>query len=288
MTCFSRHDSAFSRVKLSCAAVAASVVLLGCSSTFTDGTPVTEQTTDPLTTVIESGTIRIGISTDVPGLGAVNPETGHAEGFEPDLGRMVAAELGIAEDQIQWVETISANREAFLANGTVDIVIEAYSMSGIRQSTVGQAGPYLETVQSLMVADSEDKITGFESLGESVVCAGAGTRSYDRLTAFGRIGLVTFNTVAECINQLNFEAVDAVSADDLILRGYASELDSVQIVGTMGSEHYGMGYPIESERWCPAINNWLQQWFEDGTWSDLYQQWFGDPVADIPELQPCQ
>lgn len=58
------------------------------------------------------------------------------------MAEIVAAKLGIEPEDIEWVETVSKNREPFLQNGTVDLVIASYSISDERQEVVGQAGPY--------------------------------------------------------------------------------------------------------------------------------------------------
>ena len=36
-------------------------------------------------------------------------------GFDPELGKVLAASLGIAPEDVTWTETISDNREPFLA-----------------------------------------------------------------------------------------------------------------------------------------------------------------------------
>ena len=57
---------------------------------------------------------------------------------------------------------ISANREPFLQNGTVDFVIASYSITDERRQVVGQAGPYYVTGQSLLVAQGRRRDQGPE------------------------------------------------------------------------------------------------------------------------------
>lgn len=62
----------------------------------------------------EGESIRIGIKYDQPGLGYQDGRD--YTGFDTDVARYVAKELGYSEDQIEWVEAPSANRENMLVN----------------------------------------------------------------------------------------------------------------------------------------------------------------------------
>ena len=77
------------------------------------------------------------------------------------MGKIIAAGLGIAPEDIEWKETISDNREPFLKSGEVDIVAASYSITDDRRKEVGQAGPYYVTGQSMLVREEDkDKFSG--------------------------------------------------------------------------------------------------------------------------------
>src|SRR5258706_15556672 len=62
----------------------------------------------------------IGVKADQPGLGL---QTGtRYEGFDIEIAKIIAANLGVVPSDIEWKTTVSANREAFLQQGTVDLV----------------------------------------------------------------------------------------------------------------------------------------------------------------------
>ena len=98
------------------------------------------------------GSIRIGTKFDQPGLGNINLETDEPEGFDVEIGKIIAGKLGIGEDDIEWVETVSANREAFIASDRVDLVIATYTINDERKEQVDFAGPYYVAGQDLLVA----------------------------------------------------------------------------------------------------------------------------------------
>ena len=113
-----------------------------------------------MASLADAGSIRIGTKFDQPGLGNINLETNEPEGFDVEIGKIVAGKLGISEDDIEWVETISANREAFIAGDRVDIVIATYTINDARKEQVDFAGPYYVAGQDLLVREDDDSING--------------------------------------------------------------------------------------------------------------------------------
>uniref|UniRef100_UPI0026E09B01 transporter substrate-binding domain-containing protein n=1 Tax=Actinomyces radicidentis TaxID=111015 RepID=UPI0026E09B01 len=85
-------------------------------------------------------TIRIGIKFDQPGLGL--KDGSRFTGFDVDMGREIAKRLGYSEDEITFIEAVSAQRETMLQNGQVDMVIGTYSITDARRQKVTVAGPY--------------------------------------------------------------------------------------------------------------------------------------------------
>jgi glutamate transport system substrate-binding protein len=84
--------------------------------------------------------LKFGVKADQPGLGL---QTGSRyEGFDIEIAKIVAKGLGVPETGIQFVTTVSANREPFIQNGTVDIVVATYTINDERKQKVNFAGPY--------------------------------------------------------------------------------------------------------------------------------------------------
>ena len=167
--------------------------------------------------------IVIGVKYDQPGLGFLNPATNQPEGFDIEIGKLVAAGLGIPADNIEFTETVSANREPFLQAGTVDIVIASYSITDERREVVGQAGPYYLTGQQLLVREADkERITGPDDLSGLKVCSVTGSTSIARVEEEYGAQPVPFATYTECVQQLQNNSVDVVTTDGSILLGYAA------------------------------------------------------------------
>ena len=84
------------------------------------------------------GTITIGIKYDQPGLGQKDGDT--FKGFDVDVARYVAKELGYEENEIEFKETPSAQRETAIQGGQVALIFATYSITDARKEKVSFAG----------------------------------------------------------------------------------------------------------------------------------------------------
>ncbi|ACV09241.1 glutamate ABC transporter substrate-binding protein [Jonesia denitrificans] len=241
-------------------AATSALVLAGCSS---DGDSDNDGSGDTLT---------IGIKFDQPGLGFKDGE--EYTGFDVDVARYVADKLGYAEEDVEFVEAISANRETMLEGDQVDMIFATYSITEERDEVVDFAGPYFVAGQDLLVRADETDITGPDTLEGKNLCSVSGSTSaqrvkdtYDQGTG---INLVEQPGYSECLSLLTSGQVDAVTTDDIILAGLAAEEGSgaMKVVGNpFSEERYGVGIPEGSDQ-CQAINDALTDMFEDGSWQE--------------------
>jgi glutamate transport system substrate-binding protein len=242
----------------------------------------------------DAGEITIGVKYDQPGLGFLPPDSEDPEGFDIEMGKIVAAALGIDEGSITWEQTISDNREPFLKNGTVDIVIASYSITDERRAEVGQAGPYYETGQQLLVAADDDSIAGPDDLAGKRVCSVTGSTSITTVEEEYGAEPAGFDTYSECVTQLQNGNVDAVTTDGAILLGYAAQdPDNLKVVGDpFSEERYGIGYfPPDDTAMCEFLNGVIEDSFEDGTWQEAFDATLGQAGVEAPEqptVDPCQ
>lgn len=254
-------------------AAAATLTLAGCSSgdggDDTDAGATSEATDE---TGGAEGTIKIGIKFDQPGLGY--QDGSEYTGFDVDVAKFVAGELGYGEDQIEWVQAPSAQRETLLQNGQVDMIFATYSITDKRKEVVSFAGPYFVAGQDLLVAADDDTISGPEDLEGKNLCSVTGSTSAQRIKDEYAAGtnLLEQPGYAECVTALTAGTVDAVTTDDIILAGLAAvpaNEGKVKVVGNpFSEENYGVGIPKDSDQ-CEAINEAITKMIEDGTWQEL-------------------
>ena len=118
----------------------------------------------------------VGIKFDQPGFGQKQPD-GSYKGFDVDVAKYIAKELGYTDDKIEYKEAISANRESFLQQGQVNAVIATYSITDDRKKKVSFAGPYLVTGQDILTRADDTTIASVEDLKDKKVCGAQGSSS---------------------------------------------------------------------------------------------------------------
>jgi len=213
--------------------------------------------------------LNIGVKPDQPGLG-LQSSSGQYSGFDVDVAKYVAKKLGATK--INFVPTLSANREAFLQQGKVDMVVATYSVTAERQKVVSFAGPYYIAHQDILVRANDNSISKPSDLEGKKVCSGQGSASGDRIQAqYGsKVNLIRLPGYGDCVNQLLGGQVEAVTTDNTILAGFAAQPQNrgkLKVVGTFFSnEIYGIGLKKGDEKGVAAIDKALQAMFDDGSW----------------------
>ena len=241
--------------------------------------------------IAKSGKVKIGVKFDQPGLGFKRAGENVPAGFDIEMGKILAAKLGIPASKVQWVETISDNREPFLQKGTVDFVIATYSITDERRKVVGQAGPYYLTGQQILVKKGSS-IKGVADVKGKKVCSVTGSTSLKQVEDKGAKG-VGFETYSQCRDQVLDGAVEAMTTDGSILLGYAAENpDELEVVGKpFSEERYGIGYNKDKPELCQFITDTIKAAEEDGTWAKAFEATLGKSGAKTPApptLDPCK
>ena len=201
-----------------------------------------------------------------------------------EIGKIIASELGISEDNIEWVETVSANREPFIENGTVDIVVATYTINDTRKEVISFAGPYYLAGQDILVlAGNPEGITGPEDLEGMDVCSVAGSTSEANIAEYG-VNLITTDTYSNCLEPLRNGNVIAVTTDNVILAGLADQNPGeFEVVNNpFTSEPYGIGLMKDDDVFRSFINDVLEEAYADGRWADAWNSTAGT-VLDLPE-----
>ncbi|MFC5994920.1 glutamate ABC transporter substrate-binding protein [Pseudonocardia hispaniensis] len=243
-------------------------------------------------TMTQRGRVVIGVKDDQPGLGFKDATTGQYSGFDIDIARLVAAQLGYGVDKIDFKTVPSAAREDAISRGEVDYYVGTYTINDKRKERVSFAGPYFVAGQGLLVRKDESDITGPQTLMGKKVCSVTGSTPIQRVRDQGLTepgNIVEFQTYTQCVDQLLNKQVDVVTTDDAILKGYASQQpDQLKVVGeTFSQEPYGIGLNKDDAALRGKINDILQAAYDDGTWQTIYDNTLGKSgsPASPPALQ---
>ncbi|WP_295657721.1 glutamate ABC transporter substrate-binding protein [uncultured Nocardioides sp.] len=241
----------------------------------------------------EAGEITVGVKYDQPGLGFKDASSDIPTGFDVEIAKLLVADLGIdpESDSVTWEETISDNREPYLQEGRVDLVLATYSITDERRQIVGQTGPYFVTGQQVLVAADSD-ITGIEDLKGEEVCSVTGSTSLENVEAAGAVGAPA-DTYSQCAEDVLNGSVEAMSTDGSILLGLAAQNEGeLKVVGDeFSEERIGVGYSQDTPEMCEWINGVLEESFEDGSWAEAFEATLGGEGVETPEppaLDDCQ
>jgi glutamate transport system substrate-binding protein len=240
--------------------------------------------------IAKSGTVKIGVKFDQPGLGQKPPGEDIPVGFDIDIARMLAAKLGIPTEKVQWVETESEVREKYLRSGKVDFVVASYSLSDERREVVGQAGPYYITGQRLL-ALKESRIKDVDDIRSAKVCAVKGSTALQNVKAKGA-RVVAVASTRDCLDRVLDGRVSAMTGDGGALLGYAAENPrKLAVVGEpMTRERYGVGYPKDRPELCQFILDTLMNAQQQGLWAKSFEATLGKSGAKTPatpEFDEC-
>ncbi|MBB5156261.1 glutamate ABC transporter substrate-binding protein [Saccharopolyspora phatthalungensis] len=242
----------------------------------------------------QAGTVRIGTKFDQPLFGLKGLD-GKPQGFDVEIGKIIAGKLGIPADKIEWVEAPSKTREEVIEQGKVDMVVATYTINDARKQRISFAGPYYEAGQDIMVKSDNTQITGPESLRPTgaKVCSVIGSTPAEKIKQYvDESNLVLFDVYSKCADALRTGQVQAVTTDNVILLGLAEQSGGQfkLLEKPFTKEPYGIGIKKGDVKFCQFINQALTQANQDGSYAKAWQATAGKVATQtpaLPQLDPC-
>ncbi|AVT33038.1 hypothetical protein C6361_30360 [Plantactinospora sp. BC1] len=238
--------------------------------------------------------IAIGSRFDLPGTGYREPD-GTMTGFDVEIGRLIAGELGIDPDRVRWTDAPLTGREELIEQGRVDLVIASYTITETRAQRVAFAGPYHLPGQQLLVRAGETAITGPESLRTEGyrICTVTGTPHGRRLEEHlgGRsLALTSLGGYQECAEALAAGRVDAITGDGPALVGLAAGSSAgFRLVGrAFDPQPYGIGLRRGDEPFRAWLTETLRRIVADGRWRAAWHRTLGrydEQEPTVPEAR---
>jgi len=272
-------------------ALALTLALAGCGGddndsgggTTNEGASFAEGTT--MARLNQAGTVTVGTKFDQPLFGLKNLE-GNPEGFDVEIAKLIAGEMGIAADKVKFVESVSANREPFIQQDKVDFVVATYTINDKRKQVVDFAGPYYVAGQDIMVAKGNPEgIAGPEDLAGKKVCSVTGSTPAENIrTNYPDADLTEFDVYSKCAEALKNKQVQAVTTDNVILLGLISQdPDAFELVGKPFTEEpYGIGLKKGDTAFRSFINDTLDKLYQDGRWKAAWDATAGKVATETP------
>ncbi|MCK0090292.1 glutamate ABC transporter substrate-binding protein [Rhodococcus sp. F64268] len=249
--------------------------------------PTGNETGPALDAIRARGRLIVGLDTGSNLMSYRDPATGRITGFDVEIAREIARDILGDPEAVDFRILNSSEREQALQDSTVDIVAKTMSITCARREQVDFSTVYFLAQQRVLVVKDSDVRSAADLAGRRV-CIAAGTTSLTRMQQLQpAASILTVPSWADCLVVLQQRQVDAVSTDDTILAGLASQDPYLELVGpSLGSEPYGIGITQGSDDLVRAVNGTLARIRADGTWTELYNRYLSvlgqAPVPPAP------
>jgi polar amino acid transport system substrate-binding protein len=254
----------------------AGLTVAGCGDDDDDGGDTTSAGGAEDFTLIQDGTLTVGTDTPFPPFEIGQPPD--ISGYDIDVLNAIADQLGLTPE---YTDTAFDTIFRDVAAGQYDIAAAASTITPGRQKTVDFSDPYYEAQQALLVPEGSD-IQSVDDLSGKIVGAQDGTTgetyANDETDASEVRG---FPEGPDAVAAMVSGQVEAVIIDQPVAVDAVEKQGGVEIVEEIATnELYGYAISKENPGLVQAVNDALQTLKDDGTITELYQQYF---KADPPD-----
>ncbi|MEJ2871394.1 glutamate ABC transporter substrate-binding protein [Actinomycetospora sp. OC33-EN08] len=232
------------------------------------------------------GALIVGIDQSTVPLSYRDPRSGELTGLDVAVAREMARALLGDPNRVRFRIESSAQRIPNLLDGSVDMVVQAMTITCERKRQVGISSVYYEAAQRLVVP-RVSPVRDIADLGGRPVCAPLGTTSMATLqTARGADGrapvAVGVPENSDCLVLLQQGQVDAATTDDTILTGFALEDRRLEVRGSpLDAEPYGIAVAPQRTDLLRFVNGVLDRMRADGTLARIATASVGN-AASVP------
>lgn len=202
-------------------------------------------------------------------------KSGEMIGFDMDILAEVARRAGFA----YRLDTMSFNGIIpALQTGNVDIAIAGITITEQREKIVDFSAPYYDSGLQLLVPN-DSSISGVNELANQRIACKIGSTSYDFLQkqVDKKAEIVPYPDSSDMYLALISGSVDAVLYDAPNVAYFAKTRGRGQFK-TVGPLYEGQQYGIalvQGSPWREKVNQALSAMRKDGSYSAIYEKWFG-------------
>ncbi len=253
-----------------------SVMLLAACNSGDDEASGEKEGENVLEAIKERDKIVFGVKFDTKLFGLKDPASGEVEGFDIDVAKQLAKEILGDETKVEFVEVTSKTRIPLLNKGDIDAIIATMTITEERKKEVGFTEVYFEAGQSLLVKKGSPVQSIDDLTKDTTVIAVKGSTSTDNIRAAAPDApVLEFENYAEAFTALKAGKGEALTTDNSILLGMASEDDSFELVGgTFTDEPYGIAVKKGEQEFLDTLNDALESLKSNGEFDKVYNNWF--------------
>ena len=213
-------------------------------------------------TVKANGTLKIGITNFAPM--DYPDENGDWTGFDAELARKVAADLGLS---VEFMEIDWDNKIMELTSGNIDCVWNGMTLTSEVTSAMACSNAYCNNAQVVIVpADKAADYQTVESVKDLTFAAEAGSAGEAELNALG-YSVTPVSAQSDALMEVAAGTSDAAVIDSLMAAAMVGEgTGYANLTYTCGlnSEEYGVGFRKGSDL-VQKLNDFFKASYADGS-----------------------
>lgn len=223
---------------------------------------------------LTKGKLTMGSDTSYPPFESM--EGSKPVGFDVELAQAIAKKMGLTLEVIStaWDGIIPG-----LKTKKYDIIMSAMTITDERKKQINFSDPYIDSNQSIAVANNstikdeaglKDKVVGvqIDTTGQ--------TTAEELKPKVGIKEIQKFDTILVAFEALEQGKVDAIINDFPVNSYVSKKRGKTKVVKTITTnEQYGIGVNKDNSKLLTSINNALKDVTADGTYSKIFETWFG-------------
>ena len=211
-------------------------------------------------------------------------------GFDVDYANALAKEAGYKAEVVHvgW-DPIFVEIE----KGTADIGASAITINDERKQSYDFSVPYFASTVKILVPEKSNIKSAADLKDKTIAVqtATTGQAAVEKVLGKNNPNIKKFDNNNLAIQELLVGGVDAVVADNTVLEKYVQNNPDQKLKVVVDNkefvpEYYGLLF-AKGSTLTPEFDKAINTLFENGTYAELYQKWFGTE-PDIESLQAQQ
>lgn len=220
---------------------------------------------------IEDGILTAGTNAAFPPFEYAGAD-GAPDGFDIALIKAIGEKLGV---EVQVVD-MEFNSLVSSVGSKIDCAIAGMTVKPDREEVVDFSDTYYTATQYVLVAADDDSVAAVEDLNGKIIGTQLGTTGQiiaeDELEAKE---VKSYDKAVDAVNDLKNGRIDAVVIDSNPAMVFASENDTIKIVGEdfFAPEYYAIALPEGDTALVEQVNGALEAIKADGTFDALVAEY---------------
>jgi ABC-type polar amino acid transport system ATPase subunit len=222
------------------------------------------------------GRIKIGLDYKSPPMGFIDDNMEWA-GFDVDIAKEIANRLDVAP---VLIKVSGEARIKSLLSGSVDITIAHLNHTHSREKSIDFSQPYLWDHKKVLV--NKYRFSKLRELSnKKIALVSHSNADIYILKRFKQLGyplpeLFYYDSDSDCFAALKKGEVDAYTNDSILaLKASEGNPDFEFIEDAYNHTFFSIGIMKNDSEWRDTINKCLQDMWLDGTYTSIFNKWFG-------------